>query len=54
MDRLGLSSESWMPGLDQEAKDEVASFLQAMTKIDSEDRSSDTDLLRHPWLGAMK
>ncbi|KNG83928.1 CMGC protein kinase [Aspergillus nomiae NRRL 13137] len=53
MDRSGLASEAFMPGLDQELRDEFASFLQAMMKINPADRVSAEDLLRHPWLDAL-
>ncbi len=54
MNRSGLSSEAFLPGLDQKVRDEFVSFLQAMMKIDPADRLSTEDLLRHPWLGAMQ
>ncbi|OGM43953.1 CMGC protein kinase [Aspergillus bombycis] len=53
MDRSGLASEAFMPGLDQEVRDEFASFLHAMMKINPTDRVSAEDLLRHPWLDAL-
>ncbi|CRL29385.1 Calcium/calmodulin-dependent protein kinase-like [Penicillium camemberti] len=53
MDRPGLASEAFMPGLKQDVKDEFASFLHAMMKINPDDRPSVEDLLRHPWLGAL-
>ncbi|KAJ5781203.1 hypothetical protein N7457_006363 [Penicillium paradoxum] len=53
MDRPELASEAFMPGLDQSVRDEFASFLHAMMKINPTDRISAEDLLRHPWLGAL-
>ena len=53
MDRPGLASEAFMPGLDQELRDEFASFLHAMMKINPADRVLAEDLLRHPWLDAL-
>ncbi|KAB8255138.1 kinase-like domain-containing protein [Aspergillus pseudonomiae] len=53
MDPPGLASEAFMPGLDQELRDEFASFLHAMMKINPADRVSAEDLLRHPWLDAL-
>ncbi|OAA34184.1 Protein kinase-like domain protein [Metarhizium rileyi] len=53
MDRPGLASEAFMPGLDQEVRDRFASFLRATMKINPAHRPSAGDLLRHPWLGAL-
>ncbi|KDE78376.1 serine/threonine protein [Aspergillus oryzae 100-8] len=53
MNRPGLASEAFMPGLDQELRDMFASFLHAMMKINPADRVSAEDLLRHPWLDAL-
>ncbi|CAI7592512.1 unnamed protein product [Penicillium discolor] len=53
MDRPGLASEAFMPGLRQDVRDEFASFLYATMKINPDDRVSAEDLLRHPWLGAL-
>ncbi|KAB8271101.1 kinase-like domain-containing protein [Aspergillus minisclerotigenes] len=47
MNRPGLASEAFMPGLDQEVRDRFASFLHAMMKINPTDRISAEDLLRH-------
>ncbi|KAK4031604.1 serine-threonineeeee protein kinase [Parachaetomium inaequale] len=46
-----LASEGYMPGLSQEARDEFASFLKAMMKINPAERPSIEDLLSHPWVG---
>lgn len=53
MDRPGLASEAFMLGLKQDVRDEFASFLHAMMKVNPDDRPSAEDLLRHPWLGAL-
>ncbi|RSL53551.1 hypothetical protein CEP53_007715 [Fusarium sp. AF-6] len=50
----GLSSEDYMPGLTQESREKFASFLQFMMKIDPEERPEAMDLLRHPWLDAVR
>ena len=54
MNRPGLSSEVFLPGLEQNVRNEFVSFLQTMMKIDPADRLSTEDLLRHPWLGAIE
>ncbi|KAI1837659.1 hypothetical protein DTO006G1_3137 [Penicillium roqueforti] len=54
MNRPGLASEAFLPGLDQGVRDEFVSFLHAMMKINPTDRISAEDLLRHPWLGALR
>ncbi|GAB1320079.1 hypothetical protein MFIFM68171_10289 [Madurella fahalii] len=46
-----LAPEKYMPGLSQEARDEFASFLMAMMRIDPTERLSAEDLLAHPWVG---
>lgn len=46
-----LASGGFMPGLDQKARDEFASFLRAMMKINPVERFSTEDLLAHPWVG---
>ena len=51
--RPGLSSEALMLGLSQEQRDDCASFLKLLMKIDPAERPSTTDLLRHPWLNAL-
>ncbi|KAL6874802.1 kinase-like domain-containing protein [Trichoderma novae-zelandiae] len=51
--RPGLSSEAFMPGLSQERRDDCASFLKFLMKIDPAERPSTMDLLRHGWLGAL-
>ncbi|KAI1487280.1 kinase-like protein [Biscogniauxia mediterranea] len=54
LNRPGLSSEEFVPDLAEDARDEFVSFLKAMMKINPAERLSTEDLLRHPWLGAMK
>jgi len=51
--RPPLASEAFMPGLGQEDRDEFASFLKAMMKLDPAERPSTEDILRHRWLGAL-
>ncbi|CBF87732.1 predicted protein [Aspergillus nidulans FGSC A4] len=51
--RPQLSSDSFMPGLDKEVRDEFASWLRAAMRINPTERASAEDLLRHPWLGAL-
>ena len=46
-----LASEGFMPGLNQEARDEFASFLNSMMKINPAERASTEDILEHPWIG---
>ncbi|KXG53999.1 uncharacterized protein PGRI_010490 [Penicillium griseofulvum] len=53
MDLPELASEAFLPGLNQSVRDEFASFLHLMMKINPTDRVSAEDLLRHPWLGAL-
>ena len=54
MNRPGLASEAFTPGLDEEIRTHFVSFLYAMMKLNPEERLSTEDLLRHPYLGAMK
>lgn len=51
--RPGLLSEVWLPGLNQEQKEDFVSFLETMMKIDPEERPTPEGILRHPWLGAL-
>ncbi|KAL6871714.1 kinase-like domain-containing protein [Trichoderma longibrachiatum] len=51
--RPGLASEAFMPGLSQEQRDDCASFLKLLMKIDPAERPSTVDLLRHRWLAAL-
>jgi serine/threonine-protein kinase SRPK3 len=53
LNRAALSSETFMPGLSQERREDFASFLKLMMNINPEERPSTMDLLRHPWLGAV-
>ncbi|KAJ4171630.1 hypothetical protein NW754_013401 [Fusarium falciforme] len=50
----GLESEDYLPGLSLERKAEFASFLELMMRIDPEKRPLAMDLLRHPWLNAVR
>ncbi|KAI8712248.1 Protein kinase domain-containing protein [Fusarium sp. LHS14.1] len=50
----GLESEAYLPGLSQLMKADFASFLELMMKMDPEERPSAMDLLRHPWLNAVR
>lgn len=52
--RPALESEGFMPGLGDDDRREFASFLRAIMKVSPADRLSTEDLLRHPWLDAMK
>lgn len=54
MDRPGLISEAFTPGLDQEVRERFVSFVLALMKISSEERPTPEDLLRHPWSGALR
>ncbi|KAH7234508.1 kinase-like domain-containing protein [Fusarium solani] len=50
----GLESEEYLPGLSLEMKADFSSFLELMMKIVPEERPSAMDLLRHPWLNAVR
>lgn len=54
LNRPGLATETWLPGLNQEDRELFTSFLKAMMKIEPSERASAVELLRHPWLGAMQ
>ncbi|CAG8017508.1 unnamed protein product [Penicillium olsonii] len=54
MDRPGLSTEAFTPGLDQEVREQFVSFLFALMKLNPAERLSPEDLLRHPWLDAIR
>ncbi|KAK0649990.1 kinase-like domain-containing protein [Cercophora newfieldiana] len=54
LDRPPLESELFMPEMKDKYREEFASFLRAIMKINPADRLSTDDLLRHPWLDAMK
>jgi serine/threonine-protein kinase SRPK3 len=43
-----------MPGLSKEHREKFDSFLRLMMKINPAERPTPEDLLRHPWLGALK
>ncbi|KPM41814.1 hypothetical protein AK830_g4752 [Neonectria ditissima] len=52
--RPGLCSEAFLPGLSEETREEFVSFLRALMKINPADRLETMDLLRHPWLHAVR
>lgn len=54
INRPGLSSETFTPGLDGEVRERFVSFLLALMKMSPAERPSAEDLLRHPWLDALK
>jgi serine/threonine-protein kinase SRPK3 len=54
LNRPGLATETWLPGVDQEGRELFTSFLKAMMKIEPSERADAIGLLRHPWLGAMQ
>ena len=54
MDRPGLLSEAFAPGLDQDTREQFVSFLLALMKIDPAERPTPEDLLRLPWLDALR
>ncbi|KAF7548184.1 hypothetical protein G7Z17_g7219 [Cylindrodendrum hubeiense] len=53
LNRPGLSSEAFLPGLDEEIREEFIKFLHALMKINPSERLSAEDLLREPWLSAL-
>lgn len=52
LDRPGLASEEMMLGLREEDREEFASFLRCMMKIDPDERPDAVEFLKHPWLDA--
>ncbi|KAL3492783.1 serine/threonine protein kinase [Aspergillus germanicus] len=54
MIRPGLTSEEFMPGLEQDDIEEFADWLRLAMRILPRERGSAEDLLRHPWLGALQ
>ncbi|KAL2796402.1 kinase-like domain-containing protein [Aspergillus keveii] len=54
MIRPQLASEEFMPGLEQEDREEFADWLRLAMRILPRERGSAEDLLRHPWLGALQ
>ncbi|KAL7907395.1 kinase-like domain-containing protein [Trichoderma velutinum] len=54
LDRPGLMSEAFTPGLSRELREYFVSFMNLLMKIDPEERPSAIDLLRHPFLGAVE
>ncbi|EGX87929.1 srpk, putative [Cordyceps militaris CM01] len=52
--RPELASEEIMEGLNQEAREEFASFLRFVMKLDPSQRPDAEQILRHPWLDALR
>ncbi|OAA52145.1 Protein kinase-like domain protein [Cordyceps fumosorosea ARSEF 2679] len=53
-DRPRLDSEVWLEGLNKEDREEFASFLQLVMKLDPSERPDIKKILRHPWLDALR
>lgn len=54
LDRPGFMSEAFTPGLDEEVREQFVSFIFAIMKVNPADRLSPEDLLRQPWLDALR
>ncbi|KAL6696969.1 kinase-like domain-containing protein [Trichoderma pleuroticola] len=54
LNRSGLMSETFTPGLSPVLRECFVSFMNLLMKIDPEERPSALDLLRHPFLGAVQ
>lgn len=54
LDRPGLASEEMMLGLKEEDREEFASFLRLMMKVDPVERPDPVEFLKHPWLDAWR
>ncbi|OPB41808.1 hypothetical protein A0O28_0103680 [Trichoderma guizhouense] len=54
LNRPGLMSEAFTPGMSQILREYFVSFMNLLMKIDPEERPSALDLLRHPFLGAVQ
>lgn len=52
--RPALASEEIMLGLGEEDREEFASFLRFMMKIDPDERPDPVEVLKHPWLDAWR
>ena len=52
LDRPRLSSEEFMLGLNEVDREEFASFLRLMMRINPNERPDVVALLKHPWLDA--
>ncbi|CAG8387669.1 unnamed protein product [Penicillium salamii] len=50
----GISSEDFTPGLDARDREHFVSFLLILMRTNPTERPSPEDLLRHPWLDALK
>ncbi|CAG7990413.1 unnamed protein product [Penicillium salamii] len=53
-DTPGNSSEGFKPGLDARVREHFVSFLLMLMRTNATERPSPEDLLRHPWLDALK
>ncbi|KAI1116421.1 serine/threonine protein kinase [Nemania sp. NC0429] len=51
LERPGLNTDIWMPGLDPEVREGFLDVLRGLMKINPADRMSATELLKLPWLG---
>ncbi|CAG8947882.1 unnamed protein product [Penicillium salamii] len=49
-----ISSEGFTPGLDARVREHFVSFLLMLMRTNPTERPSPEDLLRHPWLDALK
>lgn len=54
LNRPGLMSEAFTPGMGRSLREAFVSFMNLIMKIDPEERPSALDLLRHPFLGAVQ
>lgn len=53
MKRPALMSEAFMPVLTQEVKEEFASFMSLLIKVNPTERATNIELLRNHWLDAI-
>ncbi|KAH7308980.1 serine/threonine protein kinase [Stachybotrys elegans] len=53
-DRPTLSDEVLTPGLDKEVRDEFLAFMKLVMKIEPKERPTPEDVLRGPWLRALR
>ncbi|KKF97143.1 Serine/threonine-protein kinase SRPK [Ceratocystis platani] len=54
LNRPALASEEVMEGLEEEDREEFASFLRLMMNIDPDRRPEPVEVLKHPWLDAWR
>ncbi|EGX95415.1 srpk, putative [Cordyceps militaris CM01] len=52
-ERRDLASENILPGMKKGAREEFASFLRFVMKLDPRERPDVMQVLRHPWLDAI-